>query len=201
MNGITHYASSLIISLVIFKYMKKEEASKEYNILLYSIIFFVNFFFHAILDAIAVMTYHPSSANWGEPVYTSWHIFVYSAEAIGGIIFLRKDIRYAVGLIGSVGYDIWDWSIGRALGERLGFSLPRLHNSADWLRDSIFFWLPNLTNDPLAAIIEILFIIIFIIIWLILDKQKIIDPAKPASVKAIIALVLFFGFWRVLNLF
>lgn len=198
MNGVAHYATSLLLSYLILKIGDQE----KYKILRYLLIVVVNFYFHAVVDALADFTYHPSNSDWGDPVYAAWHIFIYAGEAVFAIALLRFDLRYVPGMLAAVGMDIWDWSIGRALGSRLGFSLPSVHRLPDWLSQNFLTWAPNWRNEQWAIIIEILVIIVLPIIWYKLQQKKpLLGERVPGSLLVISLLVLVIGFLRLLTLF
>lgn len=199
MNGVSHYAFSLLLTILIARYFRLEGTVLRRG-MIYTAIFIINFYFHAIVDSLADVTYHPADASWGDPFFTTWHVFIYSCEAILGILVLKKDLRYTTGLVGSVGFDIWDWSIGRFLTKHYGIMIPRVHNVADWINSSLFFWLPNLRNQQWAASIEVGIVGILLILWWNI-RVSFERDAIPGNIKQVSGLVLFFGFWRLLTFF
>ena len=201
MNGASHYLSSVFITLLIYKLIPGEELSKTMKTVRIAIIFIVNFFFHIIIDNLANFTYHPSDADWGDPIYASWHIFTYVLEAAVAIYILRKDLRYAWGMVGSVGFDLWDWSIVRFLGKYADIELPTIHFMEGYVNNAIFFWTPNWTQNQPALVVEVLFVALLFYLWQKLAAVWPLPGAMPGSKKSIGALIVLFGLWRLMSLF
>ncbi|MCY3411889.1 MAG: hypothetical protein INQ03_09695 [Candidatus Heimdallarchaeota archaeon] len=212
MNGAAHYLVGMIWTVLIYSklddtLLEKPSLSKEYlgvPFLTYMrilTIFIFNYFFHIFIDVLAQFTYHPSNSSWGDPIYATWHIFTYIAEAAVAIYALKKDLRYSWGLIGSVGFDLWDWSIVRFTGKYLGTDLPTVHFMEGWVRSTFFFYLPNWTLHQWAMINEVLLLVIFFFIWFKLVSKWPLPGSHPGKMKSISILVIIFGIWRLMSLF
>ena len=205
MNGVVHYLVGLIITLIVIKYSRidiNEPKSKKELILLMSIIFILSFFSHILVDACAHFTYHPSQSDWGDPVYTSWHFTIYLAEAIFGSFFLKTDIRYAVGMVGSIGFDLWDWSIRRPLEKYAGVTgLPSLHWMADRVENTLFHSFRSLRNEKWALVVEIILILILFVIWRVMhDNSDLTTNERPATWTEVGIILIIFGALRILTL-
>ncbi len=210
MNGVAHYSTSLIITIFIYHYLKDgkfdflDKRLGKFTLLQIfriTLIFTFNFFFHIFVDIWANITYHPSQSHWSDIFYASWHIFTYIAEAVFAIYILKKDLRYIFGMIGSVGFDLWEWSIVRPLHKIYGVNLPGVHWMIQPVENLLFWWLPKLTYIKALAIIEIIFVTIMITIWMKMEKSWPLPNNYPGSKYHIILILIFFGSLRLLTLY
>jgi len=202
MNGTSHYLVGLIITLEVLRFRKNSMKDGDLTRGTIVIICVLAFFSHILVDALARFTYHPSSSNWGDPIYTLWHITIYTTEAVSAIYFLKKDIRYVYGMISAVGFDLWDWSIRRPLQKYFNVNtLPSLHWMADWAEEFLFGWLPSFRQQQWAVLGEIIFMLICFLIWRSWHKTSLlaIDP-HPATTKQVLLLILTIGTLRILTL-
>lgn len=200
MNGASHYLSSVFITLLIYKLLPGE-FTRNKAILRILLIFVVNFFFHTIIDGFASFTYHPSDADWGNTVYAVWHIFTYVLEAATAIYILKQDLRYAWGLVGSVGFDLWDWSIARFASKYAEVQLPTVHFIAGWVDDTFFSWTPNWTLVQPALVVEVIFVGILFYLFVKLKARWQLPGSMPGTKKSISILIVLFGLWRLMSLF
>ncbi len=201
MNGAAHYLSSVFITLFIYKLIPNSEIEdRSRKIIRMMIIFSISFFFHILIDNLAKLTYHPSESNWGDPVYAGWHLFTYILEAVVAIYILRKDLRYFGGMLGSVSFDLWDWSIVRFLGKYTNVELPTLHFMEGYTREAVFYWLPEWGLNPPAMINEIIFIILMLLSWFKLERKWPMHGSLPGTKKSITFIILLFGAWRLMSL-
>jgi hypothetical protein len=101
-----------------------------------------------------------------------WHVLIYSASLIVTIIFL---IPFWLAILFVNIPDIIDWLIIRPIQKRKrkrnqdisGEKDYQLHQIADWIRNKLFFWLPDLTYKRVGIITELVTIgILSILIWL-----------------------------------
>ncbi|WP_371801660.1 hypothetical protein [Candidatus Lokiarchaeum ossiferum] len=111
------------------------------------------FLSHGLIDAIAVMTYHPYKANWEDKFFKIYHIvFVYILTGVLVIYFL---IPYWWVMIFALLPDIIDWYTLRPIWHHD----PVIHPKIDLFRDKFFHWLPNLKEERWAVLVEFFLLI------------------------------------------
>jgi len=133
------------------------------------------FLSHALIDAMAIFTYHESSpygSIFSRLVFWSW---LFSGA---GIITwaMWTDIRYRYGILVALSYDIWDHYILRFVEGVLDgfpegfmarythrFEILQLHQLEWLLLDNFLVGIERHYGDPRFLIVEIIFVVILII--------------------------------------
>jgi hypothetical protein len=127
---------------------------------------------HFLSDALSKLTYHTPEAMKKDKFWISWHIIIYSASLITLIIFF---IPFWLAMLCVNLPDIIDWFILRPIQNRrqkknLSSQSDKkyvFHQFADWIREKLFFWLPDLTYKRYGVIIELIVItILSFLIWI-----------------------------------
>ncbi|MBT6645728.1 MAG: hypothetical protein HOB52_07975 [Euryarchaeota archaeon] len=126
------------------------------------------FFSHAIIDALAIFTYHdgnPSGSMYSQIVFWFW---------LGGAIAviywaLNKDRRYGYGILAALIYDLWDhWFLRGIACVKDGFPNGcmdvyayehlHLHHFEWFILDTVFAGVERHYGDESYFIIELLFV-------------------------------------------
>lgn len=106
------------------------------------------FFSHGMIDALAIMTYHPYKANWQDMFFKIYHIvFVYALTGVLVVIFI---IPYWWIMIFATLPDIIDWYTLRPIWHHD----PVIHPKIDLFRNKFFHWLPDLKEKRWAVLVE-----------------------------------------------
>ena len=90
---------------------------------------------HALLDCVAIMTYHPPEAQKQDKFWVIYHVLIYLASIVLFIVFFKE---YWWVMLASIIPDIVDWYIFRPILKRA----PVFHPQIDYIRSKLFFWLP-----------------------------------------------------------
>jgi hypothetical protein len=134
------------------------------------------FFSHAIIDTLAIFTYHE-----GNPSGTMYSQFVFWFWMIGAIaiIFwgLRTDRRYGYGILAALSFDIWDHWILRTIAcapkgfpdgcmEVYAFESIHLHHFEWLILDTLFANVERHYGDEAYFLVEILSVSILLgLLW------------------------------------
>ncbi len=110
---------------------------------------------HFIIDAAAIITYHPPKADWTDWFWVSYHLVIYAGSIVLLVFFM---IDYWWVIIAANLPDIIDWLILRLIFKKE----PVCHPIADKLRNFLFRKTPNWNHKRWTIIIE------FVIIGLLL---------------------------------
>jgi hypothetical protein len=146
----THLLTGIVIQYILFQLFP------EQNILVLLLVFFIAFTSHFFLDALAKVTYHPPVKEPGY-FWAIWHIFVYSLGILIIILYIQS---FFLGMLAANLVDLWDWVFLRNYANRR--NQPEwgkkyyLHPIADKIRQSLFFWVPNLNHSKIGILPEIL---------------------------------------------
>ena len=160
------------------------------------------FFSHAIVDGFAIFTYHPWK-DQGILFNLVWTPSTLIAAGIVAIIALRKDFRFAWGIIFAIAFDLWDYSVLRvinAFNPIIDLSALQLHHF-EWAFIATFlFWAPNFYQVPLAALTEIVVIAILFMFWYFIAKRWPMPKKKPIHPNTVLFIIICgaFGFWLAL---
>ena len=218
MQDVSHFITGVIITAIIWRIIpdpKREVRGNDENSLKrtlkgpkitgissirFVLILILSFFSHALVDTLAIFTYH--SGGIGDSVFdTIWYISIYIAEATFAIYALQIDYRYVAGIFGAIWFDLWDWTILRAIKYYNPGTYWDFHRIESVVKDALF---PNIT--PLyaakwAIVIEIFYFSSLILLWLGLSKRwKLHEKAWKAPWWLIITTVIIFGVWLVFSL-
>lgn len=190
MNGITHFLVGIIIVLVVWHYFSNEWAEDKVwakrvafsikdhsvnfvSILRVSIASIAAFFSHALVDGFAIFTYHPQQILYPSFDLITKAIMLPSA-AIVAFIALKKDIRYAWGIIFSLAFDLWDSNTLDAL-MRINPSVDLRFLYAhqfEWTFGALFlYWAPVYYEEPLGFLVELVIIAILLIFYFFTAKK------------------------------
>ena len=167
MQGLTHFLTGVFV----YKYLKGK-IKRPYDIVLIIVLSFLS---HGVLDSLARATYHPTYAILDDPFWWTFHIAHYSLCIIF-VVYFFKECWYA--LIASDLPDLWDWFVLRP-------SRDLIVKDTDWaaqffmhqyifiIPSVCFEWLPNLNNEPIGIIPEIILdVALFLLIYLKGKKVK-----------------------------
>jgi hypothetical protein len=156
MELVTHNLVAVIIQILCFTYL----------IFPLNIIFTIIFAYisHLVVDALAKITYHTPDAHTDDKFWVTWHIIIYSISLISLIIFI---VPFWLAILFANLIDITDWFILRPIRKRRAKSqedaskqdLWYAHEQADWIREKLFFWLPDWKYKYAGVSIEIIIII------------------------------------------
>ena len=156
MELVTHNLVGVIIQILCFTYL----------IFPFNIIFTIIFAYisHLVVDALAKVTYHTPDAHTDDKFWVTWHIIIYSISLISVIIFI---VPFWLAMLFANLIDITDWFILRPLRKRRSNKLANAskqdlwyaHKQADWIREKLFYWLPNWQYKYAGVSIEIIIII------------------------------------------
>tara|TARA_B000000565_G_scaffold182472_1_gene138505 strand:+ start:101 stop:655 length:555 start_codon:yes stop_codon:yes gene_type:complete len=136
------------------------------------------FLSHAVIDALAIFTYHDSSPS-GTP-FSQFVFWFWIATAISVIYWaLQNDRRYGYGILVALSYDLWDHWILRTIScSQEGFpegcmslyAYEHLHlHQLEWfILDSVFAGVERHYGDESFFIVELLFagLLCWAISWL-----------------------------------
>ncbi len=212
MNGLTHFLVGIIIVLVVWHYLSdkwaedKEWANRKafsfknrpisvISVLRASIASVAAFFSHALVDAFSRFTYHPTKI-----LYPSFDLITKAimlpAAAIVAFIALKKDVRYAWGLVFSIAFDLWDSNTLYAIMSFVPVDLsPLMAHQFEWTFSNIFlYWAPVYYNEPIAFFVEVVLIVILFVCCYILVKKWPLpknEQIQPRFSLLVIAFVLF----------
>ncbi|MBN2156792.1 MAG: hypothetical protein JW776_12185 [Candidatus Lokiarchaeota archaeon] len=123
------------------------------------VIFPLSFASHFLIDASAIITYHPPKSDWKDPFWVSYHLVIYILTIVVAIYFWRA---YWWTMIAATLVDIVDWIFLRAIFKKKAI----LHPIADKLRNFLYKKTPNWNYKRWTVIFE--FIIMGILLTLIL---------------------------------
>ena len=155
MESITHNLTAILIQILCFSYFL-------YPInVIFTIVF--AFFSHFLSDALSKLTYHTPEAMKNDKLWIIWHVIIYSASIAIVIIFF---IPFWLAMLAVNLPDIIDWFILRPIQNRKKRKNPGsewnkkylFHKIADWIRNNIFFWLPDFTYKKYGVINELIII-------------------------------------------
>lgn len=106
---------------------------------------------HFIIDATAIITYHPPKADWKDWFWVSYHLSILIGSTILLVFFV---VDYWWVIIAANLPDIIDWLILRLLFKKN----PICHPIADKLRNFLFNKTPNWNHKRWTIIIELIII-------------------------------------------
>jgi len=220
MNGITHFLVGIVIVLVVWHYFSDEWAeNKEWakrkvfsikkrpvrvaSILRVSIASIAAFFSHVLVDGFAIFTYHPWWDQYPLVNQISKPLMLISAGIVA-FIALKKDIRYAWGIIFSAAFDLWDHStlnVIMKLNPSLDLTPLYLHQFEWAFINTFLWWAPNFYQEPLAIIVEVVIIAILLISWGILIKKWPLPENKEIQPRLYLLVFVFilFALWFALD--
>ncbi|MFX1378304.1 MAG: hypothetical protein ACFFA4_04355 [Promethearchaeota archaeon] len=155
MESITHNLTAILIQILSFNFFL-------YPINIISTVIFA-FLSHFLSDALSKLTYHTPEAMKKDKFWIIWHIIIYSASIVSSIIFF---VPFWFAILSVNFPDIIDWFILRPIQNKKqrkklkieGKKNYLLHQISDWIRDKIFFWLPDFTYKKYGVINELLVI-------------------------------------------
>ncbi len=163
MESITHNLAAILFQIVCFNYFLY-----PFNII-FTILF--AFFSHFLSDALSKLTYHTPEVMKKDKFWIIWHVIIYSASLVTLIVFF---IPFGFAILFVNLPDIIDWFILRPLQNRKLKKDPNyevekkylFHRISDWIRNKLFFWLPDLTYKRYGVINELIVItLLSILIW------------------------------------
>ena len=108
---------------------------------------------HFLIDAIAILTYHPPKADLNDNFWVGYHIAVYLLALFILIIFFKL---YWWVIISAILVDLIDWILLRFLLKKD----PLLHHLADKLRAQFFSQLKDFNQEKWTILFEIVIIVI-----------------------------------------
>ena len=111
------------------------------------VVFPLSFASHYLIDPSAIITYHPPEADWKDPFWVTYHVFVYIGAIICLVFFL---VEYWWAIIAANLVDIIDWGILRGIFKKG----PVLHTASDKVRKFLYKNTPNWTYKKWTIIIE-----------------------------------------------
>lgn len=118
------------------------------------IAFIVIFLSHYVVDILVKVTYHPKDPQPQSKFWVGYHIFLLILTIIATILFIRV---YFWVMIVSMIPDIVDWFFVRPVLKKT----PIFHPLIERIRESkLFAWIPDLTMNPKASIVEIIMLIV-----------------------------------------
>lgn len=159
------------------------------------------FFSHTLVDGFAIFTYHPWK-DQGIFFNQIWTPSILIAAGVVAIFALRKDFRFAWGIVFALAFDLWDYSVIRVINvfDPIDLSAIQLHHF-EWAFIATFlFWAPNFYQLPLAALVEIVLIAILFMFWYVLAKRSPMPEKKPVHPNTVLFIIICgaFGFWLAL---
>ncbi len=218
MNGITHFLVGILIVIAVWHFLSDDWAEKRawamrtvftirshpvtmVSLLRVTITCTLAFFSHAIIDGFAIFTYHPYKDQ--DILFNLiWSPSILIAAGIVAVIALRRDFRYAWGIVFSIAFDLWDYSVLRVIMTYSDVDLSHLYlHQFEWAFIAAFlFWAPNFYQVPQAALIEITIIAIFLMLWYVLEKRSPLPEKKPFQPRPIpfTIICVLFGLWLAL---
>ena len=102
---------------------------------------------HFLLDAVAIITYHPPKADWKDWFWISYHSLIYLGSIVILIFFF---VEYWWAIIAANFPDLVDWLILRLILRKK----PVIHPVIDKLRSFLFKRTPNWNHKRWTIIIE-----------------------------------------------
>lgn len=147
MQAYSHFLWAIIISRLVDDYQ-----------------FLIIFFSHYIIDALAIVTYHPAHRplkTADDPNWLVYHIFTLIFSCLIFLSFMRECF---LALIISVLVDIHDWGIKRSLHyfyPNLKYTFS-LHFPVKIIRELFLYKLPDYSNDIAGSFIEITLAIVLL---------------------------------------
>ncbi len=160
MQAITHFTTGILIQILIINIL--------YPLGLFLTII-ICFFSHFLIDAVALITYHPSEPKPKDKFWVIYHIFL---GITAGIVFIWFWIPFWIGMICTSLVDLWDWGIIRGVRHIKKdpdlMTKYQMHPIIEKIRDKAFYWLPNWNENNLAVIPEIVFNGILLILIILL---------------------------------
>ena len=141
---------------------------------------FLAYMSHAVVDALAIFTYHNSS-----PSGSAFSMLVFWGWLAAGIAIIsravRRDIRYGYGILAALVYDIWDHYILRAadcvldglpegcMGVYTHRFIPWQMHRFEWvILDTVFEGVERHYSNQAFVLVELLFVgfLCGVICWL-----------------------------------
>jgi len=161
LETITHNLTAVIIQITCFKVF-----SFPLNFILTIIFAFIS---HFISDALSKITYHTPEPHREDKFWVNWHIIIFSLSILSIVVLV---IPFWLGILFVNLPDIVDWFILRPIFDRKNKENPDLkwekkflfHPIVDWIREKVFFWLPDWTYKKASISVEISIIIILSIV-------------------------------------
>ena len=133
------------------------------------------FLSHAVIDTLAIFTYHdcsPSGSLFSRSVFWGWMLGAIIILAWG----LRVDIHYGYGMLVSTSYDLWDHYLLRFVDGVLDgfpegfmgrythrFKSLQLHQLEWLILDNLFSGVDRHYGDPRFLVVELMFVAILIL--------------------------------------
>lgn len=153
LETITHNIVAVLIQLLCFKIF-----SFPLNIILTIIFAFIS---HFISDALSKITYHTPEPHKEDKFWVIWHIIIYCSSILSIIIFV---LPFWLGILFVNLPDLIDWFILRPIYSGKNKENPELkwekkfifHPIVDFIRDNVFFWLPDWTYKKASISVEII---------------------------------------------
>ncbi|NVM18166.1 MAG: hypothetical protein HWN80_10650 [Candidatus Lokiarchaeota archaeon] len=168
METITHNLVAIVIQIFCFKFL----------IFPWNLIFTIVFAFisHIIVDGIAFITYHTPEVRKGDEFWVIWHYFIYAVSWFSIVIFI---IPYWLSILFANIMDLWDWFILRPIQKKIRKKNPEskwgdkyyFHHIVDWVREKLFFWLPDRKYKRSGVLIEIFLICVLSISLIFLEAS------------------------------
>ncbi len=158
METITHNLIAVTIQILCFHYFQY-----PLNVILTLLFAFSS---HFLSDALSKITYHTPEVMKQDYFWWVWHIFIYGASLITIVAFF---IPFGIAMFAVNLPDIVDWFILRPIQNRKkrkdldnkNETRYFFHHLADFIRNKIFFWLPDLTYKRYGIITELVLVCIF----------------------------------------
>lgn len=133
------------------------------------------FLSHGLLDKLARMTYHPPKADFNDPVWVTYHIFVLLSSLYFFYIFWRK---YKWGILFAILPDFdWVFIHGQSwTGLNIPFyKQPHIHNFVHSIFDTITPFLNDLPDyrfNPWTALFEV---ILVVMVYIFMRKKGVLE--------------------------
>ena len=102
---------------------------------------------HFLIDAVAIITYHPPKADWKDWFWVSYHLLIYIGSVVL-LIFFFVDYWWAI--LAANLPDLIDWFVLRVFFKKQ----PVIHPIIDKLRGFLFKKTPNWNHKRWTIIIE-----------------------------------------------
>ena len=111
---------------------------------------------HFVIDALAIMTYHPAERQHTE-FWLYWHIFVFSSIPFVIIGFFLVNSYFIIGMLAANIPDIQDWIILRGI---LKYNNRKYyqHRMANFLRKPLIGHVPDFTYSRIGILPELILI-------------------------------------------
>lgn len=120
---------------------------------------------HALLDCVAIMTYHPPEPQKQDKFWVIYHVLIYlTTFAMVLTAIIIHDLRnYLWVMVASILPDIIDWYTLRPIFKKG----PVIHPTIDRIRNTLFFWIPKWNMKKWTVVFEFGLVAILVIgIWL-----------------------------------